>query len=159
MLSVIVNYARACFKGDDGRVADAVTAAWFPWHTATAEQKKLPASVWARAGVRRVLAGRDLPGVCTGRQWGGDPLERPDTYQGGPMGEVPDRRPGPLDLLVGKEALAELRASATEAHRRLIDLVADDQTLGTGELARLLGRSPSRISQMRRELAELNETK
>ena len=141
---VIERLARKAFRGDAGRVSDALVLGWYYWSRGPQE---LPPSIWARTAVRAVWAGRDLPGIAARS----DALDR--AFRGAAMSEVVDRRPGPLHIAAAKEEYERLLASLSERQRLLVEAVADG-TLRTDRLAAALGVSPGRVSQMRREILE-----
>jgi hypothetical protein len=148
ILPTVERYARKRLRDDD-RVATAIVLAWHYWQTGP----ELPASAWARAAVRAVCAGRDLPGLHDGRRK--DALDF--AYQGAGMGEVMDREPQPLDAIVAKEEYERILASLNDRQRMLVDAIAGGNNR-TDRLAEAFGISPARVSQMRREImAKLDE--
>jgi len=150
ILPTVERFARKVFGPDDDKVTLAGTLAWHAWAAARPEQKELPASVWARAAVRKVVSGRDLPGVQASHFR--DIWENAERWEGGDMNLTRDRAPGPERLAEEAEAYARFKAALNEQERKMVEAVEADLNVGTFDLAELLGRSPGRISQMRREL-------
>lgn len=126
----------------------AVTLGWWFWHRSP-NKRHLPASVWARVAVRAALNGRDIPGVKIGKFR--DAMRRRES-QGAGMGELADRRPGPLNLLIIREETERFFASLDEFEQRMCNLLADG--VKNQEVARRMRRSPGAISQRRRRLME-----
>lgn len=130
----------------------ALVLAWYAWerHRASGKPAVEP-RLFANFACRQVKAGRDLPGV---RGKFRDLWDRADRWGGAGMDNARDPSPGPLERLVAQETLAEVLAGIGPKHRAMAELLMDDGTLGTGDLARLLGVTPGRVSQMRREVME-----
>lgn len=146
VLPVVVHFAALCFQCPDKRSL-ALTLAWFQWNRAKPEQQELPASVWARAGVRWVNALRDMPGVGTPAK---DALYRAES--GGAMEGLADTFPGPEQIVMQRERFHSLVDNATDRERLLIDGLLT----GTAakELAAKLGVGPSRITQLRQGMMD-----
>jgi DNA-binding CsgD family transcriptional regulator len=139
----IERYARKVLGNNPELISTATVLGWYYWSQGPQE---LPASVWARVAVRAVRAGRDLPGV---RDSGRDALD--GATQGGGMGELADRRPGPLRMAIAREEYARLVAGLSPRQRLMVDAVAGGAAR-TDRLAAELGVTPGRVSQMRREI-------
>ena len=144
ILPVVIRFAAVCFKCPDLQ-SMAVTQAWWAWSTASPEQRELPPSVWARAGVRRVKAKRDLPGVGTSTT---DALHH--SVQGGAMTNVMDRFPGPEQIVTDREWYATVKSRANDRERNLIDLF--EAGTPAKEVAAKLGVSAGRVTQIRQGL-------
>lgn len=70
----------------------------------------------------------------------------------GLMGEATDRKARrPLEIAALREMLRRLKEAATAVEREMLELL-EQEPLGTGELAERLGKTPGRISQLRRQL-------
>ena len=150
---VVARYAAMRFRDEESQ-ALALVLAWWAW---TLHQRQggdvLPPSVWARVGVSRVLAGRDLPGEGIGAP-ATDVWEKLDRWQGAGMGKVIDRRAFPPDrILAGREALEALRAATDDTGRALIEMIGAEM-LGTAAIAAQLGITPPAVSQRRRKLMQ-----
>jgi hypothetical protein len=100
--------------------------------------------------VRKVVGGRDLPGVQASKFR--DLWDHGNRWQGGDMNQARDRRPGPDRIAEEKEAVENLLNELSGQARRMAQAVMDDPTKGTCALAEELGLSPGRISQLRREI-------
>jgi hypothetical protein len=148
VLPVAERYARQRLK-DDERVAVALVLAWWIWSN---RQEDFPASVYARIAVLRVLRGDDLPGLRTKGEMMGDPFRRLERWEAGPG--LADRRPGPEKEAMRREEMGILRASLSGRQKEMLEAVREDEGLGTNALAQMMGVSPGRISQLRRELME-----
>lgn len=127
----------------------ALVLAWWLWSN---RRVNYPPSHWARLAVRQALAGRDLPGVQASKFR--DVWDHFDRWGGAGMEKARDRGPGPERIALWREEYARVKASLSGDRLRMAELIEEDQGLGTGELAELLGKTPGRISQMRREIAE-----
>jgi hypothetical protein len=149
VLPVVVRHARSLHNEELEAIA--LVLAWWAW---SHRKQELPPSVWARVGVRHARAGRDLPGIKSKFRDVWDHLEQ---WQGGSMGQVVDRRPGPAGQAAWKEELAAILAHLSAAQQELAELVQEEGILRTDELARRLGKTPGRISQMRREIKDVSE--
>jgi DNA-binding CsgD family transcriptional regulator len=145
-------FARKCFQTDDDKFYLAIALAWWAWRNATPEQRECPPSVWARAGVRAVNAGRDLPGVQTSHRWGGDPLEREDTWIVPSLEGHADHRPGPVAEAIYREGRVRFESDLNARERDLYGMVTAG--LGTTEIAQILGVTAGAVSQARRRMAE-----
>lgn len=148
VLPVVTRYARAVLK-DDERVSLAIVLAWYAWRQTTDEKRaQLPATVWARVGVRHVLAGRDLPGVQTSHRQ--DAIERPDTWHGADMGGVTDRRAGPESEAIDAERSARFWDSLTPRERTIARALLNGDK--ARDVARRVGISAGRLTQIRQQL-------
>lgn len=138
ILPVVLSYARLTLR--PVQIPEAVVQAWFAW--STAREPDLPPIVWAMHGVRRVRTGRDLPGMGTGAK---DALHR--SSQGAGMDGFRDHRAAtPLNTLIHREELERIR----EAGGEVVELLM--LGMGTTEVAKAVGVSPGRVSQIRREM-------
>src|SRR5205085_2555650 len=120
VLPVVEKYARRRLGSNDELVAIALVLAWYYWQKA---DKELPASVWARVAVRAALSGRDLPGVQSSHL--PDVWDHLDRWEGGGMGEVRDRRPGPDALAASKEEFRKVYATLTPDQKKMLNLVRE----------------------------------
>ena len=147
ILPVVQRYTRMRLR-DEELASIALVLAWYYWSRAT--NRGLPASVWARVGVRHALAGRDLPGVQASHTH--DAMEHPDTWLGSDMGLLMDHRPGPEHQAEVNERLGRFWAALTARERRIA------LALMNGSAARDVaceeGLSPGRITQMRQRMLE-----
>ncbi len=146
VLPVVVRYARLR-RLDDERASIAQVLAWWHWSHRTQD---FPPSVWAIMGVRHAIAGRDLPGVQSSRFR--DVYDYLCKWDGADMGRAMDRRPGPEEVVQWREELANLIPRLNDQQRELLALVREDGNNGTLALAAHFGKTPSRISQIRREI-------
>lgn len=146
ILPVVVHFASVCFKCPDQQSLT-LTFAWFNWSRATPEQQELPASVWARAGVRWVNAKRDLPGLGTSAK---DALYRAES--GGSMDGLADTFPGPEQIVMDRERYQAVVNGATDRERLLIEgFEAGDRVK---DVAAKLGVSSGRVTQIRQGLMD-----
>lgn len=143
LLTVVANWANRRRLNED-QTTKAQSLAWY-W--ANRHHTELPASHWARLAVRAVLNGRDLAGCGTGAA---DALSH--MVQGAGMGEMADSSPPPDVLVAHAEAYEVTLGRLTERHRELADLKR--QGASNTEVARTLGLSPGRASQLAREIWE-----
>lgn len=143
---MVRKYARACCGGCPDKEAMALVIAWHRWEYGG--RKDLPATVWARVGVRHALAGRDIPGVQSKFR---DAMRYRET-QGAGMEGLADRRPGPVRTLIAREEFEAFAAGLDEFEAEMCDLLADGTP--NQEVARRMGRTPGAISQRRRRLME-----
>lgn len=150
VMAAAARYAGKVLR-DDERVAIAIVLAWYYWHKAPDDKKELPASVWARCGVRAVMAGRDLPGVQPSHKM--DAWDALDAWQGATMAEVKDKRPGPDKEVEDAEQYAAWWATLNDRQRRLVESVQDG--MRGNEIAAELNVSQGRITQMRQEVANI----
>lgn len=143
VLPVVERFARKVFK-DEGKQAVAVSVAWYHW---SKREQDFPPSVWARWAIYHTLAGRDLPGCGTSNR---DIFARLVCWNGAGMQYVTDRQPGPAVVAEKREEVRLLFASLTGKEAILVRELA----IGTpaNEVARMLDRTPARITQMRQEL-------
>lgn len=146
VLPVVVRYAEACFRCPDQQSL-ALTLAWYAWFTATPEQQELPASVWARAGVRRVRTDRDMPGI---RSKFRDALHRAES--GGSMEGLADTFPGPEQIVMDRERYQAVVNSATDRERLLIDCFEAGERVK--DVAAKMGVSGGRVTQIRQGLMD-----
>lgn len=142
----VLKYARTCCEGCPDREAMALVLAWFYW--AFGGRKDLPATVWARVGVRHALAGRDIPGI---RSKFRDAMKYRET-QGAGMEGLADRRPGPVRTLIAREEFEAFAAGLDDFEREMVEMLGDG--LPNQEVARRMRRTPGAISQRRRRLME-----
>lgn len=143
---VVVRFAALCFKCPDQQ-SMALTFAWHSWFTAEPDKQGLPASVWARLGVMRVRAERDLPGI---RSKFRDALHK--AQRCGTMEGLPDRYPGPEQIAMDRERYTVVFNSATDRERALIECF--EAGMKGIDVAAMFGISPGRVSQIRREMME-----
>lgn len=150
ILPVVVRFAALSFRCPDLESLT-LTFAWYCWMRATPEkQQELPASVWARLGVRWVKSKRDIPGVMASMK---DAMHR--AQQGGAMEGLADRYPGPEQIVMDRERYATVKSRATDRERILIEMFEDHRKLI--DVAAKLEVSPGRITQIRQGLIDLDE--
>jgi hypothetical protein len=149
ILPVVIHFASVCFRCPDQQSL-ALTFAWFNWNRATPEQQQLPASVWARQGVRWVNAKRDLPGIGTPAN---DALYRADS--GGAMEGLADAFPGPEQIVMNRERYRTVVDTATDRERCLIE--GFEAGVPAKDVAASLGISPGRVTQLRQGLMAKDE--
>jgi hypothetical protein len=143
LLAVVLRYGRQRGLTAE-QIVTAQSLAWY--HASRYEGDPLPASHWARLAVRSTLNGRDLPGCWTSPT---DAIHR--AWQGCGMHEVRDGSPGP-DVLAEHREQYERALSESQQMRRVAELrVAGLSNL---DVARELGVSPARSSQIARRIAE-----
>lgn len=128
--------------------AVAMVLAWYFWASAVRRGRDLPALCFAKAAARAVWCGRDLPGCGVSAD---DVWERFRCWGGGGMEAVADRRPGPQQEAEWREELDAIMARLTADQKKMVRLARKGVTR-TEDLARALGKSPGRISQLRREI-------
>lgn len=149
ILPVVVHFASVCFQCPD-KQSLALTLAWFEWSRAKPEQKELPASVWARVGVRRVNANRDMPGIGTPAK---DALYLAES--GGTMEGLPDTFPGPEQIVMDRERYRTVVDNATDRERLLIE--SFEAETAAKDVAAKLGVSATRVTQIRQGLMAKGE--
>jgi len=156
-------------------VADARAAAWHAWHGLLGRgQDPLAVGVTGIASnaARYVRAGRRLGTGACGRgamdlfdrraqRRGGFHLVRLDRDSGDGLGVSPDpwrerlaeaRHTSPADTACFRLDLAAWLGRLPEPKRKIAELLSEGYR--TGEVARLVGVSPGRVSQLRVELEE-----
>jgi hypothetical protein len=143
ILDAVADLARR-YRLDEYDVTRAQSQAWF---YAQACPRTYPAHYWAKVAVRAIRNGRDLPGTATPST---DALAR--AWLCVPMGDVRDPGPGPDALASHREAMEALEDSFNPTERYVARL-AQEGASGL-EIAEAIGRSPGRVSQIKRELAE-----
>jgi hypothetical protein len=139
-VKLVERYARKAFGQDDEKVSRAIVLSWYYW--SIAHDDSLPATIWARVGVRFAAAGRDLPGVQPSRKR--DALDY--ATQGAGMDEVRDRRPGPDKVAQHREDMEVLKKTLTVREWIMFEAFRNGAT--NREVAKLLEVTPGRISQM-----------
>lgn len=142
---VAVRYARQVLKANDELVSIALVLCWFYWSKRPADY---PASHWAQIGVRQAASGRDLPRI--GRTRAKDALSH--SVSGCGMGEVMDRKPGPVKLIEDREQAELLFATLSDREREMAEMLIAG--IPAGNVARAFNVSPPRVTQIRRELME-----
>jgi hypothetical protein len=144
ILPVVIRYAALRLKCPDLQGL-AITLAWWAW--STAKTPDLPATVWARMGVLRVLNHRDLPGVGTRKR---DALRHAESGAG--MEGLMDRHPGPEQQVIDAETFHRLMARAKGRDREMIEMFAAG--MKNKDVANALGISAGRVTQLRQALME-----
>lgn len=141
---VVLKYAAACLRCPDQQSL-ALTLAWYYWHLAP-DKHYLPASVWARVGVRHVLAGRDIPGL---RSKFRDAMKHRET-QGARMNGLADRRPGPERTVMASELFDRLWSRMTPREWEMAEMLIDGAA--NQDVAERVGISPGRATQIRQAM-------
>lgn len=147
VLPVVERFARKAFREDADRITLAIVLAWWVW---SKRKSDFPASVYARIGVRRVMQGRDLPGMAS--TGAGDVWRRLTRIDGAGMEGLADRRPGPVREVEKREQAERFLAGLTGREKRMADMFMDGRS--AMEVADELSVSPARITQMRQEAWE-----
>ncbi len=142
--SVVERYAAACTRCPDLRSL-ALTLAWYYWSIAP-DKHHLPASVWARVGVRHALAGRDIPGI---RSKFRDAMKYRET-QGAGMEGLADRRPGPMRTVVSAELFDRLWSQMNDREREMAEMYIDGAA--NQDVAERVGVTPGRATQIRQAM-------
>jgi len=117
---VVRQYARSRCNCCPDREAMALVIAWHRWEFSN--RKDLPATVWARIGVRHAIAGRDIPGV---RSKFRDAMKFRET-QGAGMEGLADRRPGPVRSLIAREEFDKFVGGLDDFETEMCDLLANN---------------------------------
>ena len=143
VLPVVEKFARKMLRDEETRQTAVVMAWWF-WSN---RKEDFPPSVWAKCGVRAARAGRDLPGLAGKFR---DIWDRMPHWSGAGMDEVADRRPGPDRIAADREEW-QLWLSRLSPSELLLAWDAIDGVQGK-DIAKRLGLTPARISQMRRAM-------
>jgi hypothetical protein len=141
VMPVVTDYARRVFK-DDERRSMTLVMAWYYWQKCP---KDLPPDLWACVAVRAVFAGRDLPGIHPNRKR--DAMHY--AWLCGHMPEVMDRRPGPDKVAQDRELWDLFHGRLPRRIRKLARGFLND--LSGREVAKMLGVSPGRVTQLRQE--------
>lgn len=131
--------------------------AWLFFLRLWEEKRWEPPSKIADFAVKQALSGRDLPGLFTTRTHGGDALEHPFVHGAG-MGEVRDRRHHQdIDSLETEESWKLFLGWLRKAKGRQWVKMAKAFVKGidTATACEQWDFTPSRLSQCRREIAEL----
>jgi len=147
VLPVVERLARKAFREDADRITLAIVLAWWVW---SKRKSDFPASVYARIGVRRVMQGRDLPGMAS--TGAGDVWRRLTRIDGAGMEGLADRRPGPVREVEKREQAERFLAGLTGREKRMADMFMDGRS--AMEVADELNLSPVRITQMRQKARE-----
>jgi len=124
----------------------ALVMAWYLW--SISQKPHLPTGVWAWWGIRKALAGLDLPGIyvhCS------DVTRHLTGWQGGDMRSVMDNTPPPDEVVSAREQVEKFRNGLHGRDKELAD--AFTSGLSNQEVAQLLGVSPATITQRRARLA------
>lgn len=143
LLLTVAKLARK-FKMDEFQTATAQSVAWL-W--ASESPTDYPPSHWARLACRAVFYGRDLPGCAVSRA---DALSH--SSQGCGMDEAMDTTPGPDVLAAHREQWERITKGMTAKEADLTRLKIEG--LANQDIARTLGVSPGRASQIARAIAE-----
>lgn len=136
------------FLRDEQLVQDAIGLSWFRYRQ-NPRAAEIRAESHAWYAIRQVLSGRRLPGE---KARGEDALDHRDTWRGGDLGELRDRRPGPDQIAAMREEWEVLQQNLNERQRQMLRLAQSG--MRTKDLAALLGISPARVSQLRREIQD-----
>ncbi len=130
---------------DEEVAAVALVLAWYYWRRDSGQHEPRH---YARFAICHAIAGRDLPGVKDYT----DVFDRLACWGGAGMGQVQDRTPGPDALVSHAEQMARWDARLNPTQRAVIALRLEG--LSNGEVARRVGLTPGRTSQIAREVVE-----
>jgi len=149
VLPVVTKLARKFFGRNEQLVQDAIGVCWYRYQQAE-RRLEVTATAFAQVAVKQVRAGRNIPPVTTR-----DAMDR-GVWQAAGLEGLADKKPGPERIAEGKETVKVLmeRAKDRPTLRRFLKLAMDGEN-NSGKLARLLGISSARVSQLRREAAGL----
>jgi hypothetical protein len=146
LLEVVKRWAARCGL-DEQQTTTAQTLAW--WYRRNYRgEVPLSDSHWARLAVRATKNGRDLPGCGTSVK---DALLA-GCWQGAAMPEVLDREPPPDVLAEHKETLARVLEGLSATKQSVVEARLSGRS--NEDIARDLGLSAGRCSQIAREIAE-----
>jgi hypothetical protein len=148
VLPVMVRYGRKVFGTDDERFSIALVLCWWLFSN---RREDHPPRVYARVACAHAMHGRDLPGVRSGKS---QDAYRLTQWQGGGMGMVTDRRPGPAEEAEMREEMRNFLAVCNDQERLVAETLIGDHGATVAHLADLIGKSKGRVSQIRRALAE-----
>jgi len=130
------------------RTQTALILAWLAWRKTGG---RFSGSAYARYAVRQAMAGREMPGLLERRR--GCKAVRERMVPSGDMAGLAERRPGPERTAAEREHFARFLAALRGNLRTFCQEAA--QTRRTLDVARKLGLSPGRVSQLRREAMEV----
>lgn len=146
VLPVVSRFARLRLR-DEERIQDAIGLCWFRYQQ-TAKRLEIPAKAFAWYAILQTLSGRNMPGK---KARGEDALDK--AWRCAAMQEARDPGPGPDKIAQEREEWEVLRARLTPRQAGLVQIGHLD--ISNQEMAELLGVSPGRVSQMRREIERL----
>lgn len=150
VMPCVLAWADRARLDDDGR-ADALGWAWQHWLNRPGQYGGW---VYARMAVRDARNNKGLPGERRRR--------KTDRYHHGRFERagrdlsclLADRAADPADVAEWRDELRAVRGKLGTTARRCIDVWAEDWGVGTHHMAALLGISPGRVSQIRREVLQ-----
>jgi hypothetical protein len=128
---------------DEEPASIALVLAWYYWQRDAGRHEPRH---YASFAIRHAIAGRDLPGIKDST----DVFDRLTCCGGAGMGHVEDRTPGPDSLVCHAEQMEIWEASLNETQREVVALRLEG--LSNQEVARRVGLTPSRTSQIAREV-------
>ncbi len=146
VLPVITKLANRCFK-DEQKRQDAIGLCWYRYQQAE-KRLEVTATSFAQFAVKQTWSGRGLPGTGLKER---DALDR--AWQGAGMGLVQDKSPGPDKIAQDKDEWEAMVKRLNHKQRILLDRCHLD--MSNLEMARLMGVSPARVSQVRREIERM----
>ncbi len=150
VLPVVTEWANRRFK-DEGQVQDAIGVCWYRYQqTQTAKRLEVPAKSFAWVAIKETMAGRQLPGM---KARGEDALDY--AWRCSTMAEAADRRPGPDRIAQEREEFAILLTRLNAKQTAFLEIGTTG--LKNQDIAHLLGVTPGRVSQMRREIERLRK--
>jgi hypothetical protein len=130
---------------DEELASVAIVLAWYFWRRDAGRNQPRHYAYFA---IRHAMAGRDLPGIKTYT----DVFDRLTCWGGAGMGEVQDRKPGPDALVCHAEQIERWEARLNDTQRAVVALRLEG--LSNQEVARQVGLTPGRTSQIAREVVE-----
>lgn len=129
----------------DDQSCDAASVAWMLWR---ADGGALEPGLYAWCAIRKVRSVQGVPGMGVSAK---DVTRRLRKVDGGKMSRLRDKSPGPLERLVARETFECVLAGCSAREKHLIALLESGET--AKEVARQLGISPARVTQLRQEIA------
>lgn len=129
---------------DDQRT-NAASLAWTMWRQDLGEHEGAVYAWWA---IRKVRSRQGAPGMGVSAK---DATRRLRKVDGGKMARLRDRSPGPLERLIAREEFAAWESGLSARDRHIV--AALEAGVQCNEIARQLGISPARVTQLRHEIA------
>ncbi len=148
VLPVVTAIAKKRIR-DEQRQQDAIGLCWYEYQQ-TPNCKELPAAAFAVYAVLHTLAGRNLPGL---KARGEDAMDH--AWHCAAMKDARDPSPGPLRELIWQEEWEILLAKLTPRQKALLEV--GHLEMRTMQIARLMGVTSGRVSQVRREIERLTK--
>ncbi len=142
---VYQRWASKCRVDDETRSVG-LALCWYDW---SKRKTDYPPSHWARLALRKARCGRDLPIHANDAS---DIWARLARQDAGGMGGLGDRRPGPARLAISREQMRAWEGSLGAREKHILALAREGAE--NREIARVLGVTPTRISQIKGAMIE-----